>query len=107
MSNTVKAIEHNVVVDGETIRLKQGDEYPDSLPADVRKALIEAESDSAIEPAADDVVSEPITGDYESHKKDDLQAEADRRGLEVEGTGADGAVVKDDLVEALEADDAA
>lgn len=38
--------------------------------------------------------------------KDELQAEADKRGLEVEGTGKDGAVVKADLVKALEADDA-
>lgn len=49
----------------------------------------------------------PITGDYASQKPSDLQAEADRRGLTVEGTGADGNVLKADLVAALEADDAA
>lgn len=111
--STVKAIEHNVVVDGETIRLKQGDEYPDSLPAEVRERLEEVENrPSGAEPdltAEDETpveASDPITGDYGSHPKDDLQVEADRRGLQVEGTGADGNVVKDDLVAALEADDA-
>ena len=44
-------------------------------------------------------------GGYDSQTKDDLQAEADKRGLEVEGTGKDGNVVKADLVAALEADD--
>jgi hypothetical protein len=45
--------------------------------------------------------------DYDSQQVDDLQAEADRRGIEVEGTGADGNVLKKDLVAALKADDAA
>lgn len=42
---------------------------------------------------------------YEGQTVDELQAEADRRGLEVEGTGKDGNVLKGDLVAALEADD--
>jgi hypothetical protein len=54
-------------------------------------------------PASDQ--GEPV--DYDSQQVDDLQAEADRRGLEVEGTGADGNVLKKDLVAALKADDAA
>lgn len=44
---------------------------------------------------------------YGSQKVDALEAEAEKRGLEVEGSGADGKVVKADLVAALEADDAA
>lgn len=44
---------------------------------------------------------------YGSQKAGDLQDEADKRGLTVDGTGKDGAVVKADLVAALEADDAA
>jgi hypothetical protein len=47
----------------------------------------------------------PITGDYDSRHADELQAEANRRGLTVEGTGKDGNVLKSDLVEALEASD--
>ncbi len=43
-----------------------------------------------------------ITKDYSSELKDDLQVEADARGLTVSGTGANGAVTKDDLVNALE-----
>jgi hypothetical protein len=47
-----------------------------------------------------------IDGDYEQHGKDDLQREADLRGLTVEGTGANGNVLKDDLVDSLLAHDA-
>lgn len=43
--------------------------------------------------------------DYESASKAALQAEVDSRGLEVEGTGSGGNVVKDDLIAALEEDD--
>lgn len=47
-----------------------------------------------------------ISGDYDKdHLKDDLQAEADARGLEVKGTGANGAVTKEDLVKALNDND--
>jgi hypothetical protein len=47
-----------------------------------------------------------IDGDYESHTAPRLQQEADRRGLDVTGTGANGNVLKDDLVDALLAHDA-
>lgn len=43
--------------------------------------------------------------DYDASTKDELQAEADKRGLTVKGTGADGAALKADLVKALEKDD--
>lgn len=42
---------------------------------------------------------------YDKQPVEDLQAEADRRGLTVEGTGAGGNVLKKDLVDALAADD--
>lgn len=45
-------------------------------------------------------------GAYSSASKDDLQAEADRRGLAVDGSGSGGNVTKDDLVGALEQHDA-
>jgi hypothetical protein len=50
-------------------------------------------------------ISPPARNAYEKRPADELQAEADRRGLEVEGTGADGNVLKKDLVAALEAHD--
>lgn len=56
--------------------------------------------------AAVEVPAESTSGGYDAMNVPDLQAEADRRGLEVQGTGADGNVVKADLVGALQADDA-
>lgn len=44
-------------------------------------------------------------GGYGGRTVDELRAVADSRGLEVEGSGADGRVLKADLVAALEADD--
>lgn len=44
--------------------------------------------------------------DYSKMTPAELQGEADKRELEVEGSGANGNVVKADLVSALEADDA-
>jgi hypothetical protein len=57
------------------------------------------------EPSTVGAADEPV--DYAELSKDELQAEVDRRGITVEGSGANGNVVKDDLVAALEADDAA
>ena len=47
------------------------------------------------------------TTGYAGQGADELKAEAEKRGLEVEGTGANGNVLKADLVAALEADDKA
>ena len=58
-----------------------------------------AAADAAV--ASSDVVST----DYESQSVEDLQAEADLRGLTVTGTGKSGHVLKSDLVAALQADD--
>jgi hypothetical protein len=44
---------------------------------------------------------------YGDMSPDELKAEAEKRELEVTGTGANGNVKKSDLVAALEADDAA
>lgn len=46
-----------------------------------------------------------LTEDYEDATVEELQAEVNKRGFEVEGTGSDGNVLKSDLVEALEEDD--
>lgn len=43
--------------------------------------------------------------DYGAQSPADLKSEADRRGLDVQGTGKEGHVKKSDLVEALEAND--
>jgi hypothetical protein len=45
--------------------------------------------------------------DYGKQTVTELEETADHRGLEVEGTGKDGKVLKQDLVDALAADDAA
>lgn len=79
-------------VDG--IRLSQGGE-PVELTDDQLKRLR----------AAGAKVSEQEAEDYSALSKDDLEKEAASRGLEVEGSGADGNVVKDDLVSALEESD--
>jgi len=43
--------------------------------------------------------------DYADQSVKELEAEATSRGLEVEGTGKDGNVLKSDLIDALTADD--
>lgn len=43
--------------------------------------------------------------DYGAESVEELQREADKRGLDVEGSGSGGNVLKDDLVKALRADD--
>lgn len=55
--------------------------------------------------------ADPLTADegYDDASKERLEAEIERRGLEVPatGSGANGNVVKADLIEVLEQDDAA
>jgi hypothetical protein len=66
--------------------------------------LTKSEADRLL--ALEAVVSSDAPETYREMQVDDLQAEADSRGLTVEGTGANGNVLKEDLVTALEADDA-
>lgn len=49
--------------------------------------------------------SSSSSSSYASQSVEELQAEVDKRGLAVEGTGKDGNVLKRDLVAALEQDD--
>lgn len=63
-------------------------------------------SEAARLEALDAVVPADAPSTYREMSVDDLQAEADSRGLTVEGTGANGNVLKEDLVGALEAHDA-
>lgn len=55
---------------------------------------------------AKSVPAESTSEGYDSMSVEDLQAEADSRGLDVQGSGAGGNVVKKDLVAALQANDA-
>jgi hypothetical protein len=65
--------------------------------------------DGGSEPDGDDETGAvpPAPPAYADQSPADLKAEAERRDLQVDGSGANGRVVKDDLVKALEADDAA
>lgn len=70
-----------------------------------------AGSEEALQKAADeagvDLADDRFAGQIEGvqaledMEKDDLQALADERGMEVKGTGAGGNVLKSDLVKAL------
>lgn len=63
-------------------------------------------SDVAPEDATVEVPAESTSTGYDSMSPDALQDAADERGLSVVGTGANGNVLKKDLVAALQADDA-
>lgn len=78
----------------EAVALLAGEPVPDWAKDMVQDDDLEAADSSS------------TGGGYSSQSKSDLEAEADKRGLDVEGSGANGNVTKDDLVAALEADDA-
>jgi pyruvate/2-oxoglutarate dehydrogenase complex dihydrolipoamide acyltransferase (E2) component len=64
--------------------------------------LIDAYNSAGGETAASETASET---DYSKLQVEDLEQLAEERGLEVEGTGKDGNVVKADLVKALQHSD--
>lgn len=68
-----------------------------SLTADEQRAALDAGN-----PDADD---EEPEDDYDEWSKDELKEEADKRELEVTGTGRNGSVLVKDLVSALREDD--
>lgn len=86
---------------GQATPLYAGDEVPAWAIDQVGDHLVEVDEDG--------------TPDYSAGTKAELQKAVDTRNADrapeaqivVEGTGKDGAVVKDDLVKALEKDDAA
>jgi hypothetical protein len=87
--------------DGVGVRrfIRAGDPIPPGLDLEDPSVAIDRDPP----PGAPVPTPEPITGDYDRHSAEELQGEADRRGLTVEGTGKDGNVLKSDLVAALEA----
>lgn len=91
--------------------LDDSDELSDSEDADEDEDSEDPEDDDG-DPADDDDDDDgDEPRDYSSESKDDLQAEVDKRieagrDITVEGTGSNGNVLVEDLIKALEADDA-
>jgi hypothetical protein len=89
----------DLTVDDENLGIKRKIFAGDRVPPDLVEAYKKATASRASEGAGTNA------NDWASKNKTDLETEVERRGLEVEGTGRDGAIVKDDLVAALTADD--
>lgn len=101
MGRILKARHLALNIDGRQISVMRGDELPANVPDDMVQRLDAA---GALEP----LPGADVAGSgYESMTVDDLHEMADTRGLTVDGTGANGNVLKSDLVAALEADDRA
>lgn len=66
--------------------------------------LVASEADRLLALGA--IVDADAPATYGEMKVADLKTEAERRGLDVQGTGADGRILREDYVVALEADDA-
>jgi hypothetical protein len=79
-----------------------GQPVPPELEAAYRDAVGDDVADQQPGEAADD-----NRVDYDAWSADDVAAEVERLGLEVEGTGANGNVTKADRVKALKAHGAA
>lgn len=94
--------EQTVVVRDEQLGIDRKVIAGKRIPPDLIGAYRKATGVQVADPAP---ASGPSGVDYESMPVEDLQAEADRRDLEVEGTGSGGNVLKKDLVDALKADD--
>jgi hypothetical protein len=71
----------------------------------INKGGADIDDDDDEEDEDDDSSDSSGEQDYESQDVDDLKREATKRGLDVEGTGSGGNVLKGDLVSALSADD--
>lgn len=107
-----------VKIDGEERTYYQGDDVPEDVASELQPSAFAAtrntdaaSTEIAPHQAGDGIgVAPHQAGDagYDAQSKPDLEAEAKRRGIyeSIQGTGADANVVKDDLVAALQADDA-
>jgi hypothetical protein len=72
---------------------------------EVASPLGESHGDLGLAPGGEEDDRAAVSETYESRDKESLQAEADRRDVTVEGTGANGNVTKADLVSALKRED--
>lgn len=96
----------------EQVEVATAGHGPNAFPAEV--AEFETEGDRDAEPPAPDEDHTTLPSElpgaeavsYEDQGTVDLKAEVKRRDLEVKGSGKKGSVLKADLIEALEADDA-
>jgi hypothetical protein len=85
---------------GISRKLFAGQAVPPDLVRAYRGAVGDAQADDPAEEA-------DAARSYDGMSAEDLQTEADRRKLSVAGTGANGNVLKKDLVDALRAADGA
>jgi hypothetical protein len=74
---------------------------------DVHEKVYAANKDALQVVEEDGEAAKDQTPDYTKMKFEEVKAEADKRGLEVEGSGKDGNVIKSDYEKALKADDEA
>lgn len=108
MAEQVIATENLIVHDdlmGIDRQLIAGQPVPPDLIDAYRAKVgdVKAAQDGGEAAREDPPVTNPEALDVNGMSLDELQAEADRRGLTVEGTGKDGNVLKADLVKALSA----
>ena len=80
-------------------------EFAEAKNLDILEDKVAVDARGTALPDKPHVTLAPADGPYAGMGKDDLQAEADGRGLTVEGTGANGNVTKADLLSALTAHD--
>lgn len=109
--NGQQILEERIFLPGETVPDEYMEAYTDRMgedPDDHLWSLLETDGKKPAAkkeepaPAADD---EDEDESYDSWSVDDLKAEVEERGVEVEGSGAGGNVLKADLVAALEQHD--
>lgn len=73
------------------------------LPDDDKPQEVTPETEEVVENVEPEPEPDPTPTDWSEYTVPELEAFASEAGLEVEGTGANGHVVKDDLVTALTA----
>lgn len=98
----------SIVRYGQTSRVVTAGRKARRKQADARATADEAGDprDVAPEDATVEVPAASTSQGYDAMSPEELQTEADKRGLSVVGTGSGGNVLKKDLVGALQADDA-
>lgn len=92
----------DLVVHDEALEIDRKIIAGQPVPPDLLDAYAEQTGDDVSATAEEPSVA---VASYDDQSVDELQAEADRRGLEVEGTGKDGNVLKADLIAALTDDE--